>query len=288
MSNHLIDCAAETDLPASKKLALMACADSADRDSHIALPGLDMIMRWSGLGKSRALEVIAELCDEGYLRRVSAARRGHRAEFLVFAAIECCAMHEPADGNGSAQPDPKLGSARPDPNPKGSARPDPKRANGSDKGSDKGSDSYRTPSFASCTSKSNPSLDADASTGGEGTVIPMFDTEVVEAEVVEDEPPRVTAQDLVKAAVDDLALPRWAVKRFAARAKQLLEFYPPDEILAGARLWIARNCRGDVASYVDEAKRGTTAPPKPNGYSARQDENMRRLREHAAREGIAL
>jgi hypothetical protein len=76
-------------------------------------------MAWSGLKKSRALEVIAELVTDGYLRRESGGYIGHRAEFMVFPD-GCCALHGPT----------RKGSARPDtsPKPNGSA---PSDANGS-------------------------------------------------------------------------------------------------------------------------------------------------------------
>lgn len=41
MSIHLLECAARTPLPAAKKLALMAFADSADDRTGIGLPGLE-------------------------------------------------------------------------------------------------------------------------------------------------------------------------------------------------------------------------------------------------------
>jgi hypothetical protein len=119
MAIHLLECAAHTNLPASKKLALMAIADDADKESRVGRAGLDAVMAWSGLKKSRALEVIAELVTEGFLRRESGGYIGHRAEFMVFPD-GCCALHGPT----------RKGSARPDasPKPKGSA---PSDANGS-------------------------------------------------------------------------------------------------------------------------------------------------------------
>lgn len=142
MAIHLTECAAITELPASKKLVLMACADAADKDTRIAAPGFDNVMAWSGLKRSRALEVIAELVAEGYLVRRSSGRSGRRAEFYVFPK-GCCAMHGPLAAlaaAGSAQPDPEpeqqhtaAGSAMPDPT--GSARPDPQPRPGSGSGS---------------------------------------------------------------------------------------------------------------------------------------------------------
>lgn len=111
MAIHFTECAALTELPASKKLVLMACADSADKDSRIAKPGLENVCRWSGLKKSRALEVIAELVAEGYLVRRSSGRAGRRAEFYVFPA-GCCALHGPlhhiTTGSGAPDPQPEV------------------------------------------------------------------------------------------------------------------------------------------------------------------------------------
>lgn len=166
MAIHLTECAALTDLPASKKLVLMACADSADRDSRIAKPGFDNVCRWSGLKRSRAMEVMAELVAEGFLVRRSSGRAGRRAEFYVFPG-GCCAMHGPLPqvAAGSATPDPdedtpdvEAGSGPPDPT--GSAPPDPQVA----PGSGSGSGSYRTPSQLRTTSPQPPDKSGGAST----------------------------------------------------------------------------------------------------------------------------
>lgn len=134
MAIHLTECAALSELPASKKLVLMACADSADKDTRIALPGFDNIVRWSGLKRSRAMEVIAELVAEGYLVRRSSGRAGRRAEFYVFPA-GCCAMHGPLPllRSGSAQPDPAAAAPEsPSGTPSASATPDPVGSAGPD------------------------------------------------------------------------------------------------------------------------------------------------------------
>jgi hypothetical protein len=97
MAGHYMDCAANTDLQASKKLVLMCIADDADKQSRIGRVGLDAIRTWSGLGRSRALEVIKQLVDEGYLVRHAAGRIGRQAEFVVFPA-GCCPLHGPVPG----------------------------------------------------------------------------------------------------------------------------------------------------------------------------------------------
>jgi hypothetical protein len=179
MSIHHLECAARTKLPASKKLVLMAFCDDADKLSRIAFPGIEAAMEWSGLGKSRVLEVIAELIDEGYISRLSAGRRGHRAEFRIFDRVACCSMHGPAnvmplgsgqsdpneDEKGSATADPidDLGSGPADPKSrKGSGQSDPK----SELGSGIGSDSYRTPPVSPVTTKTTTGGAATRNTRG--------------------------------------------------------------------------------------------------------------------------
>lgn len=124
MAIHFLECAAHTDLTPSKKLALMAIADDADKTTRIGSAGLEAIMAWSGLKKSRALEVIAELVTDGYLRREKGGRIGRRAEFVVFPD-GCCALHGPVrPGSDVADPQvPTSGSESPDPS--GSDGPDP-------------------------------------------------------------------------------------------------------------------------------------------------------------------
>lgn len=125
MSIHLLEQAALLKLQPSVKLAFMAFCDSADKETGVAFPGMDQILTWAGVGKSRGHEIIAELIDAGLLERVSAGRRGHRAEFRVFVSIACCALHQPFGIPESAQPDPSSGSAVPDAN-LGSGTPDAK------------------------------------------------------------------------------------------------------------------------------------------------------------------
>ncbi|TFV83132.1 hypothetical protein [Blastococcus sp. CT_GayMR16] len=98
MAGHYMDQAAHlVDMQAAKKLVLMCIADDADKLSRIGRVGLDAIMDWSGLKRSRALAVIAELVDEGYLVRHAAGRIGRQAEFVVFPG-GCCPLHGPVPG----------------------------------------------------------------------------------------------------------------------------------------------------------------------------------------------
>ena len=96
MSTHMVWCAAQLDLPASVKLALMAFADSANEQTGIAFPGMDQVKKWSNLGKSQADVVVADLVERGLLRRHSRGHRGRRAEYVVFPA-GCCEMHRAAE-----------------------------------------------------------------------------------------------------------------------------------------------------------------------------------------------
>lgn len=129
MSIHHVECAALMRLPPSTKLVLMAFADSADKDTSVAFPGLDNVMAWSGLRKSRALEVTRWLVTQGYLARVAASKPGQRAEYLVLPA-GCCPQHGPIAGY--AGPDPRGGSAVADPNkPNRSATADVNNPDGS-------------------------------------------------------------------------------------------------------------------------------------------------------------
>lgn len=124
MSIHLLEQAALLKLQPSTKLAFMAFCDSADKDTGMAFPGMDQVLLWAGVGKSRGHEIVAELIEMGLLARMSAGRRGRRAEFRVYEQIACCPLHEPFGSApvASGRPDPKLGSGPADK----SGRVDPK------------------------------------------------------------------------------------------------------------------------------------------------------------------
>lgn len=166
MAMHFTEAAALLQLPAAKKLVLMAFADSADKDTRVAIPGFDTILQWSGLKRSQAYDAITELVDDGYLARRSAGRSGRRAEFYVFPRGACCPLHgplpdyaePPADGQEEARNDADSGSGEPDPGQKAAegdadvdepaaAAPQPSTAtSGSGSGSGTGSGLDRTPS----------------------------------------------------------------------------------------------------------------------------------------------
>jgi len=91
VSTHLLIAAAYLeDLPQGTKLALMAIADSGDEQTLEAAPGLPKIRAWSGLSKSQALAVIAQLAKPvdkgglGLIERLEAGRLGRRAVYRVF------------------------------------------------------------------------------------------------------------------------------------------------------------------------------------------------------------
>lgn len=146
MSIHHLSLAGNLPMPAAKKLIFMAICDDASSENGHAFPGMDKLGSWSGLkSKSRILELIAELIDEGYLARVESGHKGRRAVFQVYAQIACCPLHGPILplSEGSASPDPSLA-----PVSKGSDQSDATPHKGSDKGSDKGSGPNRTPSLS--------------------------------------------------------------------------------------------------------------------------------------------
>ena len=91
MSTHLLIAAAYLEgLSPSTKLVLMAIADSGDEHTLESRPGLPKIRAWSGLGKSQALAVVADLAKPfdkgglGLIQRVEAGRLGRRATYRVF------------------------------------------------------------------------------------------------------------------------------------------------------------------------------------------------------------
>lgn len=111
MSTHLLIAAAYLeDLPQGTKLVLMAIADSADEHTLESAPGLPKLRAWSGLGKSQALAVVAQLDAARYVERLEGGRFGRRAVYRVFPdgvpAIphpsEVAARYAP----GSGRPDP--------------------------------------------------------------------------------------------------------------------------------------------------------------------------------------
>lgn len=90
MSIHaLIAAAYLEDLSPSTKLALMAIADSSDEQTRESAPGLPKVRAWSGLKRSQALAIVAELCHATdtrprYLEHVAKGRVGRRAVYRVF------------------------------------------------------------------------------------------------------------------------------------------------------------------------------------------------------------
>lgn len=148
MSVHLIECAAEVQLPPALKLALLCFADSGSTEGRVAKPGLDNLMRWTGVKRSRALEVVELLKELQLIAAHKRAYRGQRAEFVVFPN-GCCERHGKASATvlepveESPEDQPENGSATPDPLPAsrlstGSATPDPVGSNGSDPGTGMG------------------------------------------------------------------------------------------------------------------------------------------------------
>jgi DNA-binding MarR family transcriptional regulator len=117
MSTHLLVAAAYLEgLPQGTKLVLMAIADSGDEQTLESAPGLPKLRAWSGLSKSQALAVVAQLVTDGLVERVEAGRLGRRAVYRVFPngvpAIphpdEVKARYADSLAGGSGQPDPQV------------------------------------------------------------------------------------------------------------------------------------------------------------------------------------
>lgn len=70
-------------LPASHKLALAAVADDASDKTNRSWPGLEKVMTWSGTGKRRSLELLADLGSWGLIQQVEAGYPGKRAVYLL-------------------------------------------------------------------------------------------------------------------------------------------------------------------------------------------------------------
>jgi hypothetical protein len=118
MSTHLLIAAAYLEnLPQGTKLALMAIADSGDEHTLISAPGLPKVRAWSGLSKSQALAVIAQLVADGLVERHEAGRLGRRASFRVFPngvppiphPSEVAARYEGGSGEQDPQVIPRVG-----------------------------------------------------------------------------------------------------------------------------------------------------------------------------------
>jgi hypothetical protein len=73
----------ERKFPASHKLALAAIADDASDKTNKSFPGIEKVMQWSGTGQRRALELISDLVDAGFIERVKGGYPGSRAVYLV-------------------------------------------------------------------------------------------------------------------------------------------------------------------------------------------------------------
>jgi hypothetical protein len=121
VSVHLVECAAEVQLPPSLKLTLLCFADSGSNESRVALPGLENVMRWTGVGKSQALNLVKQLQELQLLAVRMHGYRGRRSEYVVFPN-GCCERHGkvPAglrlvdgerDEKGSDRSDPLLGAS---------------------------------------------------------------------------------------------------------------------------------------------------------------------------------
>lgn len=176
MSVHHLECAALTDLAASRKLVFMALCDSADKVTGIAYPGLETLGAWSNLKTSQVMANLSWLIENGYIARLERARPGRRAVFRVFDRVPCCALHDPMGGQKKGSGTPENTSAGNGNN--GSGVPE-NRPNGSDNGSDNGSGLDRKPSVSSVSSK-GVSTSVRSPAAGAGSPTPLIPHTVYE------------------------------------------------------------------------------------------------------------
>lgn len=104
MSVHLVTCAAEIPLKPSEKLILLCLAENANSRDAIAFPGMEGLRMWSGLSKSRVLEILNVLVELRLIEQVGRGHRGRAAEFRVFP-YGCCAGHGKEEGSGWQDPE---------------------------------------------------------------------------------------------------------------------------------------------------------------------------------------
>ena len=102
MSIQHLEAAAETDLPASKKLVFMALCDDANKITRRTYPGREKLILWSGVKARRVQDILDELVAEGYIARLTYAQPGRKAEFLVFPNAAEIAASAGADTTSKA------------------------------------------------------------------------------------------------------------------------------------------------------------------------------------------
>lgn len=149
-----MECASKrTDLTGAQKLALLAFADSADRQTRIAFPGFDNVQMWACVGRSQANALVQQLVELGLLRKHKGGHRGRRAEYVVFpngCCNDCQPLTHAEPTKGSSVPDsvsvqgssapapfgapPAASSCAVDSQPIGSGSVDPIEEKGSGKG----------------------------------------------------------------------------------------------------------------------------------------------------------
>lgn len=88
MSIHHLETAAELELHATTKLTFMALCDDASKETRVAHPGMEKMLRWAGAKERRVQQIIDELIAAGLIARTAFAYPGRRAEFIVFPTAE--------------------------------------------------------------------------------------------------------------------------------------------------------------------------------------------------------
>lgn len=104
MSVHLVTCAAEIPLKQGEKLVLLCLAENANSRDAIAFPGMDRLRMWSGLSKSRVLEILNVLAELRLIEQVGRGHKGRAAEFRVFP-FGCCVGHGKEEGSDWSDPE---------------------------------------------------------------------------------------------------------------------------------------------------------------------------------------
>lgn len=92
MSVHLVTCAAQLPLRSTEKLILLCLAENANAKDSVAFPGMEGLMRWSGLSDARVYQVLKALQELRLIEQIGRGHRGRAAEFVVFP-YGCCEAH---------------------------------------------------------------------------------------------------------------------------------------------------------------------------------------------------
>lgn len=105
MGFHLLNAAAEVTSKPSQKLVLMCLAKEGDDRQRVSFPGVETLLKWSGLSRPQLFRVLAQLIELKLIEQRQRGHRGKRAEFIVFP-LGCCEAHG-KESFGSHERDPE-------------------------------------------------------------------------------------------------------------------------------------------------------------------------------------